>query len=464
MSRMLAAARRSSDRRGLLVLATAILGAVAVWASVLTAIHCGASHHALYLSVAETLVLVMAGGTLLVRVANPLLLRLEQSESHVRAILATAADGILTLDRRGTIRSFNPAAERLFARGAAATLGRNVDELVLLASGRSFARELVLSPLSHESRASRKAVGRAAAKTFPVELSISRIGSSEPALFTMIVRDTTDRETVHEQLHRQLGKLEKVKQSLEAKAEQLAHANRELDDFTYIAAHDLKEPLRGIGAYCQTLLDDYGAQLDADGARRLKALISLCGRLGRLVDDVLAYAQLAGRRPEAAETDLNEIVADVLATLEPAIHQRRAQVRVRGALPKLPADRVALSEVFRNLIANALKFNDSTPARVEIGCRGETIYVRDNGIGIAPCHHEAIFAMFRRLHGRDRYEGTGAGLSLVRKIVEAHGGRVWVESHPGHGSTFYFTLSAGAKPFAASLAAQTPNLSAPLPK
>jgi light-regulated signal transduction histidine kinase (bacteriophytochrome) len=172
-----------------------------------------------------------------------------------------------------------------------------------------------------------------------------------------------------------------------------------------------------------------------------------------LIDDVLTYSQIGRKQPEPQEADLGEIVADVLETLGPAIDGRAARVRVKGRLPRLAADRVWVGEVFRNLIANALKFNDREQPRVEIGCKdGGTIYVRDNGIGIAACHHGAIFAMFRRLHGRDKYEGTGAGLTFVRKIVEAHGGRVWLESRPGHGSTFYFTLSPGSTDVSAEAA------------
>lgn len=234
-----------------------------------------------------------------------------------------------------------------------------------------------------------------------------------------------------------------AQEQLEAQAHELARTNRQLDDFTYIASHDLKEPLRGISSYCQILLEDYGQQLDADGQRRMNALVTLCQRLSRLIDDVLNYAHIGRKQPDLAPSDCREIVGDVLSTLGPAIDQRGAVVTIAGELPQLSADRLLLGEVFRNLIGNALKFNDSPQARVEIGCRdGYTFFVRDNGIGIPPCHHEAIFAMFRRLHARGRYDGTGAGLSFVRRIVEAHGGRVWVESRAGEGATFYFTLSA----------------------
>ena len=249
-----------------------------------------------------------------------------------------------------------------------------------------------------------------------------------------------------------IRRLEKVNHRLEIKAEQLAKTNRELEDLSYIASHDLKEPLRGISSYCQILLEDYGERLDADGQRRLKALVTLCQRLSQLIDDVLAYSQLGRNLPEAtSDADLHAIACDVLETLGPAIDRRGASVQVTGQLPRLPADRVWVGEVFRNLVSNALKFNDSSQAHVEIGSLDNgTLFVRDNGIGIPACHHEAIFAMFRRLYPRSQYEGTGAGLSFVRKIVEAHGGRVWVESEPGQGATFFFTLTSEASTSAMS--------------
>ncbi|MEX0677352.1 MAG: ATP-binding protein [Pirellulales bacterium] len=461
-----------SDRRRLMLFSTAILCAVSLAATVMSAFHFRAASNwriataaessiaavgrsfddsgdawrrSMLAAVGETLVLVIAGGALLVRVCNPFIRRLEESDARLRAIVSTAGDGIITLDERGTINSFNQAAERMFCRRESDMLGRNLGELILLSSGLSFTRELAACR-GNDCHASQKALGRVGDTLLPVELSLSRVSSGEPALFTVIVRDTTERETTQQRLRLQMLKLEEVKERLEAKAAELAKTNRDLDDFTYIASHDLKEPLRGISAYCQILLEDYAEKLDADGLRRLQALVGLCQRLGRLIDDVLTYSQIGRREPEALDADLGEVVADVLATLGPAIDERRARVRVKGRLFRLSADRVWVGEVFRNLIANALKFNDSARPRVEIGSPdGETIYVRDNGIGIAPCHHEAIFAMFRRLHGRGKYEGTGAGLSFVRKIVEAHGGRVWVKSRPGHGSTFYFTLSPGSK-------------------
>lgn len=234
--------------------------------------------------------------------------------------------------------------------------------------------------------------------------------------------------------------------TLEVKAGELARTNRELDDFTYVASHDLKEPLRGISAYCDILLEEYRDKLDDNGRRMMNTLVELCVRLSHLIDDLLAYCR-AGRTPEATDLDLDEVLDEVLVTLGPAIDARRGSVRRLSRLPVVCGDSTLLGMVLQNLISNGLKFNDSAQPAVEVELLGgeqPTIVVRDNGIGIEKRHHEAVFAMFRRLHARSKYEGTGAGLSIAKKIVENHGGRMWLESEPGKGSAFIFSLPAGA--------------------
>ncbi len=237
-------------------------------------------------------------------------------------------------------------------------------------------------------------------------------------------------------------------EDLEAKLAQLGRVNADLADFTHLVSHELKEPLRGIGAYCRILMEDCCEQLDEDGRRRLLTLGKMSQRLERLIDDLLNYSRMGRRSPERRHVDLTRVVADSLETLEASIHQRGAMVRVVRPLPIVAADETMLGEVFRNLISNAIKFSDAPSPQVEIGCLDgacPTLYVRDWGIGIAPEHHEVVFDMFRRLHSRDRFEGSGAGLAIVRRIVEAHGGRVWIDSALGQGTTVYFTLaSAGA--------------------
>jgi signal transduction histidine kinase len=260
-------------------------------------------------------------------------------------------------------------------------------------------------------------------------------------------------ETAHARIERQAAQLK-------ARAEELDRINRELDDFAYITSHDLKEPLRGIRAYCEILLEDYRDKLDAAGQRRLATLVELCHRLENLIGDLLTYCRVGGTRPADVGIDLGAVVDEALDTLRPAIDRRGASVRVVGRLPKVTGDATLIGMALANLISNGLKFNDRAEPHVEVGClptEPPTFYVRDDGIGIEPRHHEAIFTIFRRLHNRKKYEGTGAGLTIVRKIVQSHGGRIWVESEPGAGSTFFFTLApADGKP-AGKLPTQPPH-------
>jgi len=237
-----------------------------------------------------------------------------------------------------------------------------------------------------------------------------------------------------------------------ARAEQPDRVECDAEEFAFIVSHDLKEPLRGIRAYCQILLEDYKHKLDATGRRRLGALVRICDRLAHSIDGLLTYCRIGQVQSTREQVDLNAVVEDVLRTFGPMIDPRRASVRVAGRLPTVKGDAVLIGEVLGNLVSNGLKFNRSERPQVEIGSiAGEvpTIYVRDNGIGIPEQYHQEVFAIFRRLNSRREYEGSGAGLTIARKIIESHGGRVWLESEPGRGTTFFFTLgpaSTGAMP------------------
>jgi len=227
------------------------------------------------------------------------------------------------------------------------------------------------------------------------------------------------------------------------RAEQPDRVECGAEEFAFIVSHDLKEPLRGIQAYCQILLEDYEHKLDATGRRRLGALARMCDRLAHSIDGLLTYCRIGQVQSAHEQVDLNAVVDDVLHTFRPMIDSRRASVRVAGRLPTVKGDAVLIGEVLVNLVSNGLKFNRSERPQVEIGCiagQVPTIYVRDNGIGILEQYHEEIFTIFRRLNSRREYEGSGAGLTIVRRIIESHGGRVWLESEPGRGTTFFFTL------------------------
>jgi PAS domain S-box-containing protein len=252
-----------------------------------------------------------------------------------------------------------------------------------------------------------------------------------------------ERQRAEEQLH-------SLASELQTSNAQLTRSNQELDDFAYIASHDLKEPLRGIANYATFLIEDYADKLDDDGRAKLHTLQRLAARLDTLLDSLLEFSRVGRVELAFRETDLNDLVAQVVDSLRITLQQRGIDVRIPQPLPSVQCDRVRMAEVFRNLITNAMKYNDKEQPWIEIGSQSSdepdgrsltTCYVRDNGIGIAAKHFEGIFRIFRRLHGRDKFGGgTGAGLTIVKKIVERHGGRVWVESVCQEGTTFYFTI------------------------
>jgi signal transduction histidine kinase len=248
-----------------------------------------------------------------------------------------------------------------------------------------------------------------------------------------------------QELESELAERRRTEAALAKKNEELATSNRELDDFAYIASHDLKEPLRGMHNYSSFLLEDYSDKIDDEGRRRLQTLIRLSQRMEHLIDSLLDYSRV-GRVEMAMEpANLNDMVADVVDSLQIRLSENNVKIRIPKQLPTVVCDRVRVTEVFRNLITNAMKYNVNPEKWIEIGFiqanHRPVLYVRDNGIGIPSKHYQAIFRIFKRLHVRDKYGGgSGAGLTIVRKIVERHEGRIWVDSVVNEGTTFYFTL------------------------
>ena len=236
---------------------------------------------------------------------------------------------------------------------------------------------------------------------------------------------------------------------------ELERSNQELDDFAYIASHDLKEPLRGLFNHASFLLEDYKHKIDDDGVRRLNRLGQLCQRMERLINDLMYFSRLGRADLAVQETDPNAVIVEIEQMMESVLSERHARIVVPRALPQIVCDKTRVTEVFRNLITNAVKYNDKTERVVEIGFLGSVItkerlernvfYVRDNGVGIDPEFHQEIFRIFKRLqNASDGQEaGTGVGLTFVKKIVERHGGRIWLESEFGKGTVFYFSLNCG---------------------
>jgi len=256
-----------------------------------------------------------------------------------------------------------------------------------------------------------------------------------------------------EQLATVNDRLQALSQQRQQAIKELERSNRELDDFAYITSHDLKEPLRAVFQHATFLLEDYEQKLDPSGKKRLNRLIVLSQRMQMLISDLLYFSRL-GRGELAVETvDLNEVIADIEISLAEALQRQNATISIMEPLPRVQGHRPHMKALFQNLICNGINYNDSKERTIEIGYSptgnadsGEGMgrfHVRDNGIGIDEQFKDDVFRIFRRLNSEQAYgEGTGAGLSFVKKIVENHGGAIWLTSIIGEGTTFFFTLKA----------------------
>lgn len=227
----------------------------------------------------------------------------------------------------------------------------------------------------------------------------------------------------------------------------LERSHAELDSFAYVASHDLKEPLRGIHNYAEMLRVDYAGKLDKEGDAKLATLSRLSTRMDQLLSALLDYSRVGRSEFSNSQVDLNQIVSEALDTLDLRIRTAGVVIRIPRPLPSFKGDHFRLLEVFTNLLSNAIKYNDKPVKEIEIGFEESTVgdqpvmYIRDNGIGIQERHHEQIFEIFRRLHAQAEFGGgAGAGLSIAGKIINRIGGRIWLKSIPGEGTTFYFTL------------------------
>src|SRR3989338_6938927 len=241
--------------------------------------------------------------------------------------------------------------------------------------------------------------------------------------------------------------LERQKADLEQGKRELEKANKELDNFVYTASHDLRAPLRGISSFASFIEEDYSDKLDAQGKDYLNEIRKSTTRMDELIEDLLELSKISRIKNQYENVPIADLIQEVKVRIEFDLHDHKSELIVSGEMPVIYCDRIKMTEVFFNLINNAIKFSSKiagqTP-RVEIGCRTEpektVFYVKDNGIGIDPQYQEQIFEIFRRLHTETEYEGTGAGLSIVKRVVDDYGGKIWVESELGKGATFWFEI------------------------
>jgi two-component system CheB/CheR fusion protein len=278
-------------------------------------------------------------------------------------------------------------------------------------------------------------------KTMLLNARQLRRDGTDSGMILLAIEDVTERRRLIEDITEH----KRLEQALRESEQSLQQRVAELDAFTYSVSHDLKEPLRAIEAFSRFLLEDYRDRLDEQGREYLAKLATASVRMQRLIEDLLALSRVSRQLSAPFPVDLRRLVKETVQAMRPTIDAKGATVTVEDGLPDVLANPPRMEQLFANLIGNALKFNKSNQPLVKVGMRGvedgmTTLYVQDNGIGIDPQYHERIFGIFQRLHHREDYEGTGAGLAIVKRVVEGLGGRIWVESEVDAGATFFFTL------------------------
>jgi signal transduction histidine kinase len=355
------------------------------------------------------------------------------ANDELRAVVQAFPDVFFRVSADGTILDHKGGdSDDPFSSGGKRLLGRRLEDIPVEPVGRRFADALAQVGREEKLVSVEYALEVAGERRF-YEARLVPLRQQHGDVMVIIRNITELREALY---------------ALSQQAAELARSNAELEQFAYVASHDLQEPLRTISSYLQLLHRRYQGRLDAEAVEFIEYAVEGAKRMRALIHDLLAYARVSSRGNPPKDTALDEIVDEVLEGLRTVIAERGAEI-TRHPLPTMRVDRTQIAQLYQNLLSNALKFVQGGAPRVHLSAekRGpEWVFgVGDNGIGIDARHAERVFEIFKRLHGRGEYEGTGIGLAICKRIVERHGGRIWVESAPGRGSTFYFTLAAGPK-------------------
>ena len=353
--------------------------------------------------------------------------------SDLQAVIHTAVDGIIIIDEGGIVETFNPACAGLFGYEPHEVLGRNVKILMpdhYAAEHDQYLTNYKMTGVAKVIGIGREVVGRRKdGSEFPMALSVGEIRSGDVTRFVGIIHDITE--------------IKVAQQQLEAQARELTRSNQELEQFAYLASHDMQEPLRVIASYCDLLRRRYADRLDQDGREFIDYAVDGATRMRSLIDDLLIYSRVGREELTTEPVSLSKALGVSLQGLRRIIEENGATVTTDG-LPTVRGNSVMLAQVFQNLVGNGIKFHGEAPPAVHVGCTKQgdewVVSVTDNGIGIAPEFAEQVFGMFRRLHGRSEYPGNGLGLALCKRIVERHDGRIWIEPGSGPGTTICFTL------------------------
>lgn len=353
------------------------------------------------------------------------------AELLLRLVVDSSPNGVVMVDRRGVIVLVNRETERLFGYTRDELVGQSIERLVPVRFRNSHPdmRQFFFAhPQARAMGAGRDLFGvHKDGSEIPVEIGLNPIEVEEGFFVVASVIDITPRKQAEAELRR---------------------SNEELEQFAYVVSHDLQEPLRTVSSYVQLLSRRYRDRLDADAVDFIDFTVGGVRRMQQLIADLLTFSRVGTRGAPLVPTGMQAVYENTLASLRAALDESNATVTA-DPLPTVVADAGQLAQLLTNLLGNALKFRGHGPPHVHVSAtragRMWTITVQDNGIGIAPEYFERIFVIFQRLHSREEYAGTGVGLAICKKIVERHGGRIWVESAPAQGARFSFTLPAVAE-------------------
>lgn len=364
--------------------------------------------------------------------------QVEKVRNYLATVVKQSGDAIYIHDQEGRIISWNKGAEQIYGFSEEQALNMQVWNIVPSYSVAETERA-ILQVLGgariHDFQTKRITRG---GKVIDVQFAASLIvdADTERKSIAVTERDVTERKIAEERIH-------KLNADLEENVEQLRVMNKDLESFSYSISHDLRAPLRSINGFASILSSDYGALLDEEGKKLLSSVQRNASRMGTLIDELLAFSKLGRKAIEKSRVDMNEMVRQILADVDPAA-RKKAQLLIHE-LPSAQADKILIGQVWTNLISNAFKYSSKIdkPA-IEIGAVEAPdeiqYFVRDNGAGFNMAYVNKLFGVFQRLHRPEEFEGTGVGLAIVHRVVSKHGGKVWAEGAPHEGAIFRFTL------------------------
>jgi PAS domain S-box-containing protein len=372
---------------------------------------------------------------------------LRQSERRTRLIIENSLDAFIEIDAEGCITDWNLQAEKLFGWTRKHVLGKMLAEVIVPSRFRDkhvLDRDQLFSMTRGRMLNKRRDmyVLNKNQQEFPVEIGVFPIKDRDKQSYCAFISDITERKLIDEKT-RELN--EELERRVQERTTELIRSNQELEQFAKIASHDLQEPLRAIQGFATLLKSRYKGKLDEAGDEFIDFMVDGTSRMQLLIQDVLLHSSIKTEEDLTSVTDVSSVLDEVFANLRQSIKESKAQFEV-SEMPEVAVERTQLIQLFQNLISNSIKYSGEEPPNIHISAALSVdrwlFTLRDNGIGVDPKYAEKIFDMFARLHGKTQYQGTGIGLAICKKIVMAHGGKIWMESEPGQGSIFYFSLPA----------------------